>query len=340
MDKYISNDHNDISFEYTNEGVKTQPNFIVPKNVYKFYALNVRNIEALSENYLFASHPYLLNDSFDSSDRIFDFKEIDKSVFYGFLKENYYEKEIAEFYKNDKLQNFKDFRELFVSSFSNRMGTISLTTKCKNILMWSHYTNEKGFCVEYDTNILLEDYRSLNPDVKNIIFRPMQYVKEIELLKITGREFQGITVPFLYLTTVKNKEWEYENEYRLNIYKKDMDVPFNKRYSHLTAHKGENDRCFKYKKPAIKAIILGQNFFNNDYIKITDDEIFEIKICKESEYLENFINLLFEEYNDRIYIIGETQEYNLLQKGIQKIFFDRKKLNEFKIFYTNEMSLL
>ena len=344
MDKFISNNYNNIPFEYTNDGVKTNPDFIIPEKSYKFYELNERNVEALSENYLFASHPYLLNDSFDSSDNIFDFTEIEKAFFRGFfityLKEKYCEKDISEYYKKDKLQNFRGFRETFISSLSNKLGTISLTIKCKNALMWSHYTSEKGFCIEFETSELLNEYNILNADIKKIFFRPMQYVEEIELLKITGREFEGTTVPFLYMTTVKNKEWEYENEYRLNIYKKDMDVPFNRKYSHLPTHKGGNDRCFRYKKSAIKSIILGQNFFSNDNLKITQNGILEIEITEKSIFVENFISLLFENYNDKIYIIGETQENNLLQKGIARIFFERIKLNMFRICYADEKYLL
>lgn len=343
MDKLIAYNYNNISFEYTNDGVKTTPNFLIPENVYKFYSLNIRSFNALDENYLYASHPYELNDSFDSSDKILDFKEVEFAFFRGFfkmhLKEKHCEKDIFEYYKKDKLQNFREFRETFVSSLSNKMGTISLTNKLKNPLMWSHYTSEKGFCIEFETEKLLNEDKIINVDIKKIFFRPMQYVDEIQLLKITGKEFTGITVPFLYMTTVKSREWEYENEYRLNIYKKDMNVPFNKKYAQLPAHTGVNNRYFRYKSSAIKSIILGQNFLTNNYIKINNG-ILEIEINEESVFLENFINLLFEKYNDKIYIIGETQENNLLQKGIQRIFFERIKLNKFRIFETEEKYLL
>ncbi|MCG2792045.1 MAG: hypothetical protein L6262_00665 [Weeksellaceae bacterium] len=106
MDKCISNPCNGISFKYSNDGVKANPPFIVPENLYKFYELNERNVIALTRKYLFASHPYLLKDSFDSSDGIFDFKQIEKAFFKGFfrnlLKEQYCDEKISEYYKKDQ----------------------------------------------------------------------------------------------------------------------------------------------------------------------------------------------------------------------------------------------
>lgn len=344
MDNYISNTCNGISFKYSNDGVKTNPPFIIPENLYKFYELNERNVNALIQKYLFASHPYLLNDSFDSSDGIFDFKEIEEAVFKGFfknhLKEKYCDEKISEYYKKDQCQNFKEFRETFVSSLSNKFGTIFLTTNCKNALMWSHYTSEAGFCIEFESDELLGNYKILNSDIENLFFRPMEYVKEIKLLKYTRKEFMGIAVPFLYMTTVKSRQWEYEDEYRISICKRDMDVPFHRKYLHLKDHKGENDRFFRYKDSAIKSIILGQNFLTNNYIHISNNAILRIEISQESIYIETFINLLFENYNDNIYIIGKTQENGLLQRGVQRIFFERIKLNEFRIIYTDEKYLL
>ncbi len=241
MDKYISYNYNNNPFEYSNEGVKTTPAFLTPKMLYKYYSFSEHNINALKDNCLYASHSYLLNDSCDSSDRIFDFKDIAPAFYRGFHKtilgEKYIDAEIFEDYKKDKLEGFRGFRETFVSSLSNRFGNISFTENRRNSLMWSHYSQEKGFCIEFETDLLI-DYEQVNSDIKEIFFRPMQYVEKIKLLNISTENFQGITVPFLYLTTVKDKQWEYEREYRLTILKKDMDIPFNKKYKDIKYHKG------------------------------------------------------------------------------------------------------
>lgn len=340
-DKIESKDYNNCKFIYSNEEVKTDPEFIVPNNIFKFYTLNERNVTALLKNQLYASHPYQLNDLCDSSDKIFDFRNMSKALFLGFYKiylgKKFDEKEIEIFFIKDKDRNFREFRETFVSCLSNKFGSISFSNNCRSALMWSHYTSDKGFCIEFETKKIIKKNSRINPDISNHIFRPMQYVKEIELLKFKNQDYAGIRVPFLYMTTVKNKEWEYEKEFRLTIYKKDMDVPFNQRYSHLQLHKGNNHRFFNYDKSSIKSIFLGKNFFNNKFIKIGKNDTFEIEINEKSIVLENFINLLFEKYNDRIYIIDESQESNILQTGIQKIYFERTKLNIFKLILNKKI---
>ena len=335
-DLITSKDYENRVFEYTNSGVKTKPENIIPEKIYKYYALNQNNVEALEKNCLYASHPYQLNDTFDSSDVLLDFRNINQQIFRGFyiklLKEKYNDSEIYEEFKVDRLQNFRNFRKTFVSSLSNKFGNISLTTNYENILMWSHYCEQNGFCIAFDTNEIINNYKILNNDINKLFFRKMQYVEEIETIDIS--KFEGFIAPFLYMTSIKDKIWSYEDEYRITVFKKNMEVPFNLRYN-LNNSKGENDRYLKYKKDAIKYIILGELFFNNKFWYVSDNTL-KIKICEESFVFENLINLLHDKYNHKLCIVNQILSGNKLKKVLSRITLERIKLNEFKIFYIGE----
>lgn len=44
----------------------TNPEFKKPKSLFKYYSMSDYNVEAITQNYLFASHPFDLNDILDS----------------------------------------------------------------------------------------------------------------------------------------------------------------------------------------------------------------------------------------------------------------------------------
>ena len=66
--------------------------------------------------------------------------------------------------------------------------------------------------------------------------------------------------PLLYTTTIKRKEWEYEEEWRLSIYKREMGIPFSILYPGDIDYEGRDDRFFRYSKGTIQSISLGKHF--------------------------------------------------------------------------------
>lgn len=88
----------------------------------------------------------------------------------------------------------------------NMFGILSLTSIVDNYLMWSHYgKSHTGFCVEFDTRILVE---SLNE-----YFAKVLYSREVPLISIT--DLMNVDI-FNTLTYTKNDIWSYENEYRFS----------------------------------------------------------------------------------------------------------------------------
>ena len=68
----------------------------------------------------------------------------------NFLQNKLLEKSLGETVVNDLIVS----REKLLKTKKDTLGILSLTTDNKNLLMWSHYTNNhKGYCLEFDLNI-------------------------------------------------------------------------------------------------------------------------------------------------------------------------------------------
>ncbi|MDQ3537145.1 MAG: DUF2971 domain-containing protein [Bacteroidota bacterium] len=93
------------------------------------------------------------------------------------------------------------------------IGIYSLSATYNHELLWAHYANShKGFCIEYDLDMLLESY----PTNKVYSF-PIKYSKtppEVGISDISDKE--GISI-VRKLVGNKSKKWEYEKEYRIII---------------------------------------------------------------------------------------------------------------------------
>lgn len=322
-------------FTYTKDGVLVNSKKVIkPKTLCKFFSIAKYNLDAFSKNYLYASHPFELNDLMDSSGKILSFDDFDleekRKIYLSFFGDEISDKIKKEYLKNAENSNFKILDEMYFGNHSRSIGNISFVSTDKgfnNILMWSHYSGHNGFCVEFDGDILL-DYRSLNKKVKGVFFRPMQYVEEIEALNLKKEiDFENDKIiPFLYATTIKKNDWAYENEFRLTVFKEDMSVPLSKRFSMYKDKKGVNDRYYNYNEKAIKRIFIGRNFFNSKFIKfeqkkdlsffylikfndsVYKNEFERIKIKNEYEIFKQFMSTLFEKYSEKIYMMEDVVE--------------------------------
>jgi hypothetical protein len=54
------------SLDGTNHKVETEPETKEPDSVYKYFPNSKYSFDALKNSYLYATHPYLFNDSIDS----------------------------------------------------------------------------------------------------------------------------------------------------------------------------------------------------------------------------------------------------------------------------------
>ena len=100
-----------------------------------------------------------------------------------------------------------------VISRSKEVGIYSLSQTYSDELLWAHYGNShKGFCIEYDLELLLECY----PTDKVYSF-PVTYSKhppEVNVADLSDKE--GISI-IKKLTGNKSLKWKYEKEHRIII---------------------------------------------------------------------------------------------------------------------------
>lgn len=91
---------------------------------------------------------------------------------------------------------------------------VCLATDFKNRLMWSHYSDShKGFCIEYDFRDALEKEEIFPMPILYSDKRPLVPCKAI--IENTPENIKEATEQFMNGLLVKDKAWEYENEWRL-----------------------------------------------------------------------------------------------------------------------------
>ncbi|MEI0558328.1 DUF2971 domain-containing protein [Brachyspira intermedia] len=122
------------------------------------------------------------------------------------------------------IRNFrKEEQNKFYDYLLEKIKIACLTTHNDNTLMWSHYADKhQGICIEYDINKILNE----NNDkilIKKISYNKImisydtfinQQKKSINSVLIDNKTIDNITDLF----TIKSKEWEYEDEYRILFY--------------------------------------------------------------------------------------------------------------------------
>lgn len=173
----------------------------------------------LTENEVFLASPKQFNDPFDCS-LPFRYKEeeLNPGNIYLKLREiakrnwpNLSNEQIEEkcFIKQssgvfDSADCWKDFYPYFVENVANEYGILSLSTKCDDLLMWSHYADShNGFCVGLDTQLLFD---TIGGALAEVIYSDK--FPELGM-------FDEPLVNTLRLLNTKSMHWSYENEFRL-----------------------------------------------------------------------------------------------------------------------------
>ncbi|KZN15190.1 DUF2971 domain-containing protein [Marinomonas sp. TW1] len=119
--------------------------------------------------------------------------------------------------------HFKKTEEEFLNYLNEKFGIISLTTKPKNKLMWSHYANSyKGFCIELDLDshpdiFKIEDTNSLRSHHNNVLIK-VDYKKnrvDFDQGLLERRIEREENIYFHKIMSTKEDIWEYEDEYRI-----------------------------------------------------------------------------------------------------------------------------
>jgi hypothetical protein len=248
-----------------------------PKSFYKYRNLSERTIENIEQNYIWLAEISSLNDPFECSIQ-FDNDECWREYYSSEKFENTFEiltgqvitkkeikklvnsqKPFEEYIRICKTKNIpfglsakqqikkveKRWAEI-VDETNQNLRICSFSLIKNSLLLWSHYSDEhKGICIEYD----FEDI-----DAIRTFIQPVNYTNKVHKIGIL-EEYS--TMQMIASSLIKSKDWEYEKEWRLTIFKQKENFPQ------------------KIKVPLPKAIYLGTRFnLNKDDLK---EKIY--KIC-------------------------------------------------------------
>ena len=161
--------------------------------VYKYRSGTTRDIEALMNNEFYAASIESLNDVHEGK-IIINNHEI--KLFDLLAKNN------ASFFDISIEKSLKNLMQIYENS-----GVYSLSKDYKNELLWAYYANShKGFCIEYDFNILKQ--YPCNEDN----FFDVKYSKNVPIINL-GSIFD-ISILKKSLVT-KSLSWKHEDEIRI-----------------------------------------------------------------------------------------------------------------------------
>ena len=222
---------------------------VPPSSFYKYYALTDLNVDALTNMYVFATHPNQFNDPFDCNGKLIKFdtwddvKHLLGEQFGKFKKIHFSLESACEF-----------CQEAYWNILYKSLGLVSLATRNDKYQMWALYAQNNGFCVEFDVEKL--PFQHFGPF-------PINYTKAIPGPIHIG-EFGG-HIAMLIQTNIKNEWWSYEDEWRLYI---PNPIGFDLKYYggeyEMSKYNcgDEHDRKFRYPIDALLGITLGPKFFD------------------------------------------------------------------------------
>ena len=220
-------------------------------NLYKYSP--IYNPEKLSEEYslknLFNNQATFstrknFNDPFDSKIDFIKPSKKELKALHSQLKGNEKFRFKQFFLGTDGIDNIDAFYKKANKKFDEYLF-FCLTSLPNNNLMWSHYANShKGFCLEWDASKL---------NASKAIYQ--EHIASFELLDIIKGQF-GLSLnsaekskeKIWKALKVKLKEWEYEEEYRIQL---------GNGMRHLVNEKHANFSLVSYEPEFIKSIIFG-----------------------------------------------------------------------------------
>ena len=226
-----------------------------PKFLYKFYPLDNYSVDAFTSNYLFSSHPFLLNDKYDCYEGLIDYSNVDLKFYLNNLitKTRFSNAKIIQLYNSDqKIVLERAYSELSQVRLFTKFGLISLTETYLNPRMWAYYSQNKGFTIKINTDLLPDSFYGPFPINYSKKFEKIDFVKYCMSLCI------------LYQTNIKDSIWKSEKEWRYLTYNRDGN------YHPFYFKNDLESRYSNYKPNAIREIILGYSFI--DPVEIDQDK--------------------------------------------------------------------
>lgn len=290
--------------------MKVSINPFIPKTIFKFNPSSNYSRDALINHYLFTSHPFHLNDLMDGRSYSVDMRGVTPTLY------NEIKRQIIE--QSPLIVNGVSFNQMcseidkkyailqkgICDCFFCFGGIVSLTTENRfNELLWSHYTHETGFMLEFDTQKLIESIirNDLNKSIfKQLYFEPIQYKEHP--VSISCVRYPNVQIINLYNSTQKSKEWDYEREWRIIATSypflgipKELDV--ENKYTDISKRK------LYYEFDAVKRIYLGKRFWSIEHVESKKELNDNVSIYVIRKELVPFIRML-ENFKGELYMSG------------------------------------
>ncbi|WP_295201969.1 DUF2971 domain-containing protein [uncultured Chryseobacterium sp.] len=308
-----------ISIETNNTKVEIKINdgIQIPQTLYKYYDLTHYSINSFENSTVHFGHSYLMNDLLDGNFILWDFD----SFLNSYMSEMKRPIEYKEFYRLSLLKQLS-------GPFLQFIGYFCLCENYKNDLLWAHYTSEKGYCIEFDTQLLFKDFSAyqtyfypINYELKTIDFE-----KNIIKTETDSGYHVDANIPLFYAVANKEKFWSYEQEWRI--------VMRNESFTSIThpteiisqeENKSEKkqlkSRDINISKGSVSKIILSTLFFNNDRFNkfMYDKNIVTLNFAnnEKKELLLRFLNILKKDFSDRIYQVEKYMENGKVIRDIR-----------------------
>lgn len=181
----------------------------VPKKLYRYMGFGQYWRNNLFQGQIHLSKPKDFNDPFDSVPFV-DFKEFwNKDGDRIFEQNNGFSLKLSPDLQKEQI--FILQKEM-IEFTQNEMRVCCFSEQKNSMLMWSHYADShKGFCIEYDTDRIPNNIKKF--------FLPVIYQENIHNSTFDFNDTQYNSFNFLFF---KSKEWEYEKEWRIAVYQKQI----------------------------------------------------------------------------------------------------------------------
>jgi hypothetical protein len=309
--------------KFTNNGndIRVDIKMKIPESLYKFYALNDYSVKGIEKGTIFFSPNSLLNDIMEGNfGLLWDFNN---------FKNN---DTINENIKSQIVRGGGEHKK----NFLRWRGIFSMSDDYKNELLWIHYTNESGFCLEFDVK-KLNTYFNTNNGNDHSYFFPIKYNNPIEIIDfneyiITEKNDEkrsiDVQLPILYCLAVKEYHWEYEKEWRLLINHEKFN--YVSEPTHIVddcTKKDENKKVngnnLEINRKIVTKVILAPNFFNNNRfnkIELLERgiEVFNFTENVEGQNTQKLLQNLYKHYYSCIYQIEKVVNTNFIEREITK----------------------
>lgn len=169
--------------------------------VYKYRDVNEtsfkKSLDSIQKNYFWSANIEGLNDPFETiigTDKFLKQTSIIRRIF------------------NRNKQNLEELHSAYENliSHNKKIGIFSLSKTFLDELLWAHYADShKGFCIEYDLDILLEEFKT--EKVFSFSVHYNQKPPQIGIEDVFKKNDELILKMFSH----KSKRWEYESEHRI-----------------------------------------------------------------------------------------------------------------------------